>query len=92
VLAGPPLVAKEASVVSSAGCALVLSREAGAADELSRDALVVNPFDVTATADALHEALTMPVAERAERCRRLAEVSGALPPRAWFEGLLATLA
>jgi trehalose 6-phosphate synthase len=88
---GMNLVAKEASVVSTSGCALVLSREAGAADELSRDALVVNPFDVTATADALHEALTMPVAERAERCRRLAEVSGALPPRVWFEGLLATL-
>lgn len=88
---GMNLVAKEACVVSAEGCALVLSREAGAADELSRDALIVNPFDVTATADALHEALTMPVGERRERCRRLAEVSGALPPRAWFEGLLAGL-
>ncbi|MFD7920643.1 trehalose-6-phosphate synthase [Streptomyces sp. NPDC059740] len=81
---GMNLVAKEVPVVSDAGCALVLSREAGAFAELGEDALVVNPYDVIATADALHEALTMPADARAERCKRLAAAATALPPSQWF--------
>ncbi|MBB5118037.1 alpha,alpha-trehalose-phosphate synthase [Streptomyces eurocidicus] len=81
---GMNLVAKEVPVVSDHGCALVLSREAGAAAELAEDALTVNPFDVEATARALHEALLMDPAERAERTKRLAAAATALPPARWF--------
>ncbi|MFJ3337156.1 trehalose-6-phosphate synthase [Streptomyces sp. NPDC086766] len=81
---GMNLVAKEVPVVSDAGCALVLSREAGAYAELGEDAVVVNPYDVTGTARALHEALTMPAHERAERSKRLAAAATALPPAQWF--------
>ena len=81
---GMNLVAKEVPVVSDEGCALVLSREAGAYEELRKDAIVVNPYDVIATARALHEALTMPTAERAERSKRLASAATALPPAQWF--------
>lgn len=81
---GMNLVAKEVPVVSDEGCALVLSREAGAYEELGEDALVVNPYDVTATARALHEALTMPAGERAERGKRLVAAATALPPKQWF--------
>ncbi|MEU5403872.1 trehalose-6-phosphate synthase [Streptomyces sp. NPDC005963] len=81
---GMNLVAKEIPVVSEAGCALVLSREAGAHEELGEDAITVNPYDVTATAEALHEALTMPVAERSRRSARLAAAATALPPQRWF--------
>ncbi|MFC8127070.1 trehalose-6-phosphate synthase [Streptomyces sp. NPDC057302] len=81
---GMNLVAKEVPVVSDEGCALVLSREAGAFEELGEDAVVVNPYDVTGTAAALHEALTMPVEERAERTKRLAAAATALPPAQWF--------
>ncbi|MCT2592770.1 trehalose-6-phosphate synthase [Streptomyces sp. N2-109] len=81
---GMNLVAKEVPVVSDAGCALVLSREAGAAAELSGDALTINPYDVSQTARALHEALTMPPADRAARTTRLATAATALPPAAWF--------
>ncbi|MCF6523113.1 trehalose-6-phosphate synthase [Streptomyces sp. JJ36] len=81
---GMNLVAKEVPVVSDHGCALVLSREAGAAAELSEDALMVNPYDVTDTARALHEALSMPPEARAERTKRLAAAGTALPPTAWF--------
>jgi trehalose 6-phosphate synthase len=81
---GMNLVAKEMPVVSDAGCALVLSREAGAYQELRKDAISVNPYDVTGTARALHEALTMPVEERAERTKRLASAATALPPAQWF--------
>ncbi|MEJ5991678.1 trehalose-6-phosphate synthase [Ramlibacter sp. PS3R-8] len=49
---------------------LVLSRFAGAAREMP-EALVVNPYDVEETADALHQALTMPAAEQRERMASL---------------------
>ncbi|MET9679645.1 alpha,alpha-trehalose-phosphate synthase (UDP-forming) [Streptomyces coeruleorubidus] len=81
---GMNLVAKEVPVVSDAGCALVLSREAGAFEELGEDAIVVNPYDVTGTAAALHEALSMGPEERAERSKRLAAAATALPPAQWF--------
>ncbi|WP_086851155.1 trehalose-6-phosphate synthase [Streptomyces coeruleofuscus] len=81
---GMNLVAKEVPVVSDAGCALVLSREAGAFEELGEDALVVNPYDVTGTAAALHEALSMRPEERAERSKRLSAAATALPPAQWF--------
>ncbi|MGC0331170.1 trehalose 6-phosphate synthase [Streptomyces sp. SAI-170] len=81
---GMNLVAKEVPVVSDQGCALVLSREAGAYEELGEDALGVNPYDIVGTAHALHDALTMPPAERAERTKRLAASATALPPAQWF--------
>jgi trehalose 6-phosphate synthase len=62
----------------------VLSREAGAYAELAEDALTVNPYDVLATAEALHQGLTMPAAERTERTKRLAAAATALPPQQWF--------
>ncbi|MBX3622022.1 MAG: trehalose-6-phosphate synthase [Rhizobacter sp.] len=49
---------------------LVLSRFAGAAREL-REALIVNPYHVEETADALHRAATMPEAEQRERMASL---------------------
>ncbi|MEU9363484.1 trehalose-6-phosphate synthase [Streptomyces avermitilis] len=81
---GMNLVAKEVPVVSDEGCALVLSREAGAYEELGEDAITVNPYDVVGTAVALHEALSMPAGERAERTKRLAGAATALPPARWF--------
>lgn len=45
---------------------LVLSRFAGAARELT-GALIVNPIDIDGMADALSQALTMPLAERRAR-------------------------
>ncbi|MBN8511138.1 MAG: trehalose-6-phosphate synthase, partial [Burkholderiales bacterium] len=49
---------------------LVLSRFAGAARELP-EALIVNPYHVEETADALHRAATMPEAEQRERMASL---------------------
>jgi trehalose 6-phosphate synthase len=85
---GMNLVAKEGPILSDRGCALVLSTEAGAAAELGAHALMVNPFDVTATACALHEALTMPDTERIARSTALANAGSALPPTAWFQAQL----
>ena len=53
---------------------LVLSRFAGAAEQLT-DALLVNPYDTQATAEAIHQALHMPLPMRqARHARLLAEV------------------
>ncbi len=49
---------------------LVLSRFAGAARELA-EALIVNPYHVEETADALHRAATMPDGEQRERMASL---------------------
>ncbi|MDX3094437.1 trehalose-6-phosphate synthase [Streptomyces sp. ME01-24h] len=81
---GMNLVAKEIPVVSDDGVALVLSREAGAYEELADDAFVVNPYDIRATAEALHRALSVSHGERAEATKRLAVASTALPPQQWF--------
>jgi trehalose 6-phosphate synthase len=51
---------------------LILSRFAGAIHELP-EALAVNPYDTSALADALNRALHMPLAEQAERMRRMRE-------------------
>ena len=88
---GMNLVAQEGPVLSERGCALVLSREAGAAATLAADALLVNPYDVTETAEALHRALTMPDAERQRRSAALAATAAADPPARWLGGQLASL-
>ncbi|MFI2203713.1 trehalose-6-phosphate synthase [Streptomyces sp. NPDC020192] len=81
---GMNLVAKEIPVVSDQGCALVLSREAGAYEELRTHAFTVNPYDVLETARALHEALSLRPEERADRSKQLAAAATALPPAQWF--------
>ncbi len=90
---GMNLVAKEGPVLSERGVSLVLSRQAGAADELGADAHLVNPYDVGETARALHEALSTPAGlpgralgpARAGRdgaaARRLAPVAARRPAR-----------
>lgn len=52
---------------------LVLSRFAGAADEL-RGALRVNPFDPEHVADTIHQALRLPLAERQQRFQSMLAV------------------
>jgi len=88
---GMNLVAKEGPVLSERDSVLVLSREAGAADELGRHALLVNPYDTLETAEALHQALSMPEDERRKRREGLAEAAVALPPRRWFQDQLRSL-
>ncbi len=88
---GMNLVAKEGPILSDRGCALVLSTEAGAAAELGPEALLVNPYDVVQTAQALHEALTMSDAERVRRSAALAAAAAAMPPTRWFADQLRAL-
>jgi trehalose 6-phosphate synthase len=71
---GMNLVAKEyvAAQNTADPGVLVLSRFAGAADELT-EALLVNPFDPDEIAEAMHQALSMELDERRARHQALAE-------------------
>jgi len=71
---GMNLVAKEfvASQDADDPGVLVLSRFAGAAEQL-REAVLVNPYDTSATADAIQRALVMELPERRRRHAALLE-------------------
>jgi trehalose 6-phosphate synthase len=89
---GLNLVAKEGVLLNQADGVLVLSREAGAWEELALDgegALGINPFDVSATAEALHRALTMDADERARRAGALRAAVQARTSADWWADQLA---
>ena len=70
---GMNLVAKEfVACRADEDGVLILSEFAGAADELT-DACIVNPYDVDGVADAIHDAMSLPGADRRTRMRRLRE-------------------
>ena len=64
---GLNLVSKEGAVLNRRDGVMVLSRSVGSYQELAEDAISVQPLDTEATADALHQALSMPQAERHSR-------------------------
>jgi len=68
---GMNLVAKEGPIVNQRDGVVVLSERTGARQQLEVGATVISPYDVYATAEALHNALTMSAEERAERAARL---------------------
>lgn len=69
---GMNLVAKEycAACINNRGI-LILSEFAGAARQLRKGALLVNPYDTEETADTIWRAYTMPVEERKGRMKKL---------------------
>jgi trehalose 6-phosphate synthase len=85
---GMNLVAKEGPVLNERDGVLVLSRFAGAYEDLSDASVGVHPFDVTSTSEALLEALEMPDDERARRSADLKKRAVELGPSSWLEQLL----
>ena len=61
---GLNLVAKEGALVNGKDGVIVLSENAGAHEELRGNVLSINPFDVEATAAAMHAGLTMAADDR----------------------------
>ena len=64
---GMNLVAKEGPIVNQRNGVLILSELAGSSQQLAPGATVVSPCDVYATAQALHQGLTMSETERRNR-------------------------
>jgi trehalose 6-phosphate synthase/phosphatase len=87
---GMNLVAKEyvASQIDDPGV-LILSRLAGAAETM-REAIQVNPYNVDAVADSLHQALTMEPGERLARMRALQQRERRHDVHHWLDSYLAT--
>lgn len=69
---------------------LVLSRFAGAARELDA-AVIVNPFDFDGVADAIAQALSMPLEERKERWNAMMEVLRTNTLTTWRDDFLSAL-
>ena len=88
---GMNLVAKEGAVLNERDGSLVLSRTAGAHEQLGRWALGVDPRDVQATAAALYASIRMPAAERRARAAGLRAAVLAEDLDTWVERLLAGL-
>ena len=89
---GMNLVAKEfvAAQPDDDPGVLVLSQFAGAANELT-EALIVNPFDPDAIAEAMHLALTMPLDERKDRHKALKEKVRRTTAQAYCERFVSAL-
>jgi len=67
IMDGMNLVAKEGPVVNQRNGVLVLSRNAGAFQELSRGAIPTSPTDIVETAQGLYRGLTMSQEERRQK-------------------------
>ena len=88
---GMNLVAKEGAVLNRRDGVLVLTRRAGAWDELGPWAIGVEPMDVDGTAGALGEALTMAPEERSLRAVGLREAVERSSLSRWFSDQLTDL-
>ena len=88
---GLNLVAKEAPLVNARDGVLILSENTGAHEELGEWALTVNPFDVAGQAEAIHDALELPEAERARRLEAIRAHVREHDLAAWIAAQLAGL-
>jgi trehalose 6-phosphate synthase len=86
---GMNLVAKEGPALNRRAGVLILSRGAGAYDELGEDAVALHdPGDLQATADALHKAFAMDADRRSSLARRLKRKATESVPEAWINAQL----
>lgn len=90
---GMNLVSKEfVSARDDENGVLVLSEFAGAADELRRGALLIDPADTSALADAFESALRMPPAHQRERMRNMRQVVRSRNIYRWASAMLSDAA
>jgi trehalose 6-phosphate synthase len=88
---GLNLVAKEAPLLNERDGVLVLSENAGVHEELAEWVLTVNPFDLVGQAEALHQAFSLPAADRRARSDAIRAYVRAHGPAAWIDAQLADL-
>ncbi|MGZ4354880.1 MAG: alpha,alpha-trehalose-phosphate synthase (UDP-forming) [Gaiellaceae bacterium] len=91
VFDGMNLVSKEAPLVNERDGVVVLSENAGAHEEIGEWTLTVNPFDVYGQAQAIHEALQLPLEERRRRIEAIREHVREHDIEGWIEAQLADL-
>ena len=92
IIDGMNLVAKEGALINERSGVIIMSEGAGSALQLGQDALIVSPADVEGTADAIYQALTMPIRERQQRAQRLRRLVERDDVSVWFRDQLADIA
>ena len=92
IIDGMNLVAKEGALLNERNGVLILSESAGAVIQLGEFALIVAPADVEGTADALFQALTMPLDERRRRAEGLRQSVETDDVAMWFRQQLDDIA
>jgi trehalose 6-phosphate synthase len=85
IIDGMNLVAKEGPVVNQRYGIVVLSRTAGAFQQLSKASIPISPIDVPETAQALYKALTMPADERRIKAVLARQIVESQDLNAWLE-------
>jgi len=88
---GMNLVSKEGPLVNARDGVVVLSDQTGSFNELGPYVIPVNPFDITQQAEALLEALLMPLDERAERAEALRRQVRDHDVTGWMDAQLADI-
>ena len=91
IIDGMNLVAKEGALLNERNGVLILSEGAGAVSQIGEHALIIAPTDVEGTADALRQALTMPLSERRRRAEGLRRSVEADDVATWFRRQLADI-
>jgi trehalose-6-phosphate synthase len=71
--------------------ALILSRFAGASQEL-QGALIINPYDIEQSADAIKTALEMPPAVQTQKIKQMRKTIMNHNVYSWASGILRTMA
>lgn len=88
---GMNLVVKEGGLLNRRHGVIVLSRTAGAYEQLADSVLGIPPLDIRATAEALFAALEMPVAERTQRARAIRALLEREDAASWLQAQVAML-
>lgn len=89
---GMNLVAKEfISARNNNDGVLILSQFAGASQEL-HSALIINPYDIEASADAIYAALEMPPEQQKQRMKQMRRMVMSNNVYAWASSILRTMA
>jgi len=84
---GMNLIAKEYIASRKNHAVLILSEFAGASEELN-EAIIVNPYDIVSTADALKTAITMPLEEKKNRFQELKKKVKKMDSTWWLNNFL----
>ncbi|MFT7474039.1 MAG: trehalose 6-phosphate synthase [Verrucomicrobiales bacterium] len=86
---GLNLVASEGPIVNERSGVVLLSREAGAFDEMSGIAIEVHAYDITQTAQALSDVIDMDHEQRVEIAADLLDIATSRSPKIWLDEQLA---
>jgi len=88
---GMNLVAKEGPIINTKDGVLILSERAGASLQLAPGSTIISPCDIYATAEAMHQGLSMDQVEKENRAKTLKSIIKQYDIHKWFFSQLHTV-